>query len=65
MPKYFPPQIVPYANGQLRCKMLFGADVPLTAPERWLAQFTEVGFKPEVHDLILKKNAMRVLGLGT
>jgi predicted TIM-barrel fold metal-dependent hydrolase len=65
MPKYFPPQIVQYANGQLRSKMLFGSDFPLIAPERWLAQFTEVGFKPEVHDLILKKNAMRVLGLGT
>ena len=65
MPKYFPPQIVQYANAQLRSKMLFGSDFPLIAPERWLTQFTEVGFKPEVHDLILKKNAMRVLGLGT
>ncbi|MGU9981174.1 amidohydrolase family protein [Phreatobacter sp. HK31-P] len=64
MPKYFPPQIVQYANGQLRSKMLFGSDFPLIAPERWLAQFAEVGFKPEVHDLILKKNAMKVLGLG-
>lgn len=64
MPKYLPPQIVQYANAQLRSKMLFGSDFPLIAPERWLAQFTEVGFKPEVHDLILKKNAMRVLGLG-
>jgi len=64
MPKYFPPQIVQYANGQLRSKMLFGSDFPLIAPERWLAQFTEVGFKPEVHDLILKKNAMKILGLG-
>lgn len=65
MPKYFPPQIVQYANAQLRTKMLFGSDFPLIAPERWLAQFAEVGFKPEVHDLIMKKNAMRVLGLGT
>ncbi len=64
MPKYFPPQIVQYANAQLRSKMLFGSDFPLIAPERWLAQFAEVGFKPEVHDLILKKNAMKVLGLG-
>ncbi len=64
MPKYFPPQIVQYANAQLRSKMLFGSDFPLIAPERWLTQFTEVGFKPEVHDLILKKNAMKILGLG-
>jgi len=64
MPKYFPPQIVQYANAQLRSKMLFGSDFPLIAPERWLTQFAEVGFKPEVHDLILKKNAMKILGLG-
>ncbi|PTM61817.1 amidohydrolase family protein [Phreatobacter oligotrophus] len=64
MPKYFPPQIVQYANSQLRTKMLFGSDFPLIPPERWLAQFTEVGFKPEVHDLIMKQNAMRVLGLA-
>jgi uncharacterized protein len=63
MPKYFPPQIVQYANGQLKTKMLFGSDFPLIQPDRWIAQFREAGFKPEVHDLILKQNAVRALGL--
>ena len=65
LPKYFPPQVVQYANGPLRTKMLFGSDFPLIPPERWIAQFREAGFKPEVHDLILKGNAVRLLGLGT
>jgi predicted TIM-barrel fold metal-dependent hydrolase len=63
-PKYFPPQIVQYANTQLRTKMLFGSDFPLIKPERWIADFKASGFKPEVHDLILKQNAMRVLNLA-
>jgi predicted TIM-barrel fold metal-dependent hydrolase len=62
-PKYFPPQLVQYANTQLKHKMLFGSDFPVLAPDRWLKDFTEAGFKPEVHDLILKKNAMKVLKL--
>jgi predicted TIM-barrel fold metal-dependent hydrolase len=63
-PKYFPPQLVQYANGQLRHKMLFGSDYPLITPDRWIKDFAEAGFKPEVHDLILKKNAIRALNLG-
>ncbi len=63
-PKYFPPQIVQYANTQLRTKMLFGSDFPLIKPGRWIADFKASGFKPEVHDLILKQNAMRVLNLA-
>ena len=62
-PKYFPPQLVQHANGQLKRKMLFGSDFPLISPDRWIKDFKEAGFKPEVHDLILKRNAMDVLGL--
>jgi predicted TIM-barrel fold metal-dependent hydrolase len=64
-PKYFPPQLVQYANSQLKTKMLFGSDFPLITPDRWMKDFKEAGFKPEVHDLILKQNAIRVLGLGS
>ena len=60
-PKYFPPQLVQYANSQLKTKMLFGSDFPLIAPDRWIKDFKEAGFKPEVHDLILKENAIRAL----
>ena len=44
--------------------MLFGSDFPLIKPGRWIADFKASGFKPEVHDLILKQNAMRVLNLA-
>lgn len=64
-PKYFPPQLVQYANTLLKDRILFGSDFPLIAPDRWLKDFEEAGFKPEVHPLILKQNAMRLLGLGT
>ncbi|MGA8444101.1 MAG: amidohydrolase family protein, partial [Roseiarcus sp.] len=63
-PKYFPPQLVQHANGQLKTKMLFGSDWPLIAPDRWIKDFLEAGFKPEVHDLILKQNAIRALKIA-
>jgi uncharacterized protein len=62
-PKYFPPQLVQYANTLLKHKMLFGSDFPLITPDRWIKDFMEAGFRPEVHDLILKQNAIRVLKL--
>ena len=63
-PKYFPPQLVQYANTQLKRKMLFASDYPLIAPDRWIKDFREARFRPEVHELILKENAVAVLGLG-
>ena len=63
-PKYFPPQLIQYANTQLKTKMLFGSDFPLIHPDRWIADFKAAGFRPEVHDLILKQNAITALGLG-
>jgi hypothetical protein len=63
-PKYFPPQLVQYANTLLKDRILFGSDFPLITPDRWLKDFEEAGFKPEVKPLILKQNAMRLLGLG-
>jgi predicted TIM-barrel fold metal-dependent hydrolase len=62
-PKYFPPQLVQYANTQLRTKVLFGSDFPLITPDRWLADFADAAFKDEVRSLILKENAARLLGL--
>ena len=63
-PKYFPPQLVRYANTQLKHKMLFGSDFPLITPDRWMKDFKEAGFKPEVQPLILKENAIKARGLG-
>jgi uncharacterized protein len=63
-PKYFPPQLVQYANTQLKTKVLFGSDYPLITPDRWLSDFADAPFKDDVRPLILKQNAARLLGLG-
>jgi len=63
-PKYFPPQLVHYANTQLKRKMLFGSDFPLITPDRWMADFEKADFRDEVRPLILKENAVRLLKLG-
>jgi predicted TIM-barrel fold metal-dependent hydrolase len=62
-PKYFPKQLVQYANTLLKDRMLFGTDFPLITPERWMKDFADAGFKEEVKPLILKENAIRMLGL--
>ena len=62
-PKYFSPQLVQYANTLLKERMLFGSDFPLITPDRWLKDFEAAAFKPEVRPLILKENAIRLLGL--
>ena len=63
-PRYFPEQLVRYANTLLRDRVLFGSDYPLITPDRWLADFAEADFKDEVRPLILKRNAARLLGLS-
>lgn len=62
-PKYFPPQLVQYANTLLRDKVLFGSDFPMITPERWLADFAGAEFRDEVRPKILKDNAARLFGL--
>jgi predicted TIM-barrel fold metal-dependent hydrolase len=62
-PKYFPPNLIQYANTLLREKVLFGTDFPALTPERWLRDFDALEIKPEVRPLILKENAVRLLGL--
>ena len=65
LPKYFPPQLVRAANTMLREKVLFGSDYPVLSPDRWMASFDEdLDIKPEVRPLIMKDNAIRVLGLA-
>ena len=62
-PKYFPKQLVQYANTLLKDRVLFGSDYPLITPERWMKDFEVAGFKHEVMPGILKDNAVRLLGL--
>jgi predicted TIM-barrel fold metal-dependent hydrolase len=63
-PKYFPPQLVRYANTLLKDKVLFGSDYPLITPDRWLADFDSLDIKPDVRPRILKENAVQLLGLA-
>lgn len=63
-PKYFPPQLIQYANTLLKDKVLFGSDYPLLTPDRWLADFEMLDIKPDVKPRILKLNAMRLLEMG-
>ncbi|RBY80581.1 4-hydroxyphenyl-beta-ketoacyl-CoA hydrolase [Geodermatophilus sp. TF02-6] len=62
-PKYFPPQLVQYANSLLKDKVLFGSDFPVITPERWMADFERIGVKDAVRPKILKGNAARLFGL--
>jgi uncharacterized protein len=62
-PKYFPDILVQYINTRLKEKMLFGSDFPLIAPDRWLADFEKLPIKDEVRPLVLKQNAVKLLGL--
>ena len=62
-PKYFPANLVQYANTLLKEKVLFGSDYPVITPDRWLADFEQLPIKEEVRPLILKENAARLLGL--
>jgi predicted TIM-barrel fold metal-dependent hydrolase len=61
-PKYFPPNLIQYANTLLKNKMLFGSDYPLITPDRWMADFAKIAIKDDVRPLILKENAMRLFG---
>jgi predicted TIM-barrel fold metal-dependent hydrolase len=63
-PKYFPPQLVRYANSLLKDKVLFGSDFPLISPDRWLADFEKLDIKDDVRPRILKGNAIAALGLN-
>ena len=62
-PKYFPPNLVQYANTQLKHKMLFGSDYPVLTPDRWMKDFAALPIKDDVRPLILKENAIRLFGL--
>jgi predicted TIM-barrel fold metal-dependent hydrolase len=63
-PKYFPPQLVSAIGRQLRTKALFGTDHPYIALDRWRRDFEALDIDPAVVPLILKENALGVLGLS-
>jgi hypothetical protein len=63
LPKYFEPKLVQYANTLLKEKVLFGTDNPVIQPDRWIAEFEKLPIKPEVRPLIMRDNAVNLLGL--
>jgi len=63
-PKYFSPTLIQYANTMLKHKVLFGSDYPWITPDRWLSDFEKIAIRDEVRPLILKENAVRLLGLA-
>jgi hypothetical protein len=62
-PKYFPANLVQYANTLLKDRVLFGSDYPVLTPDRWLEDFARLSIKPDVRPRILKDNAVRLLKL--
>ncbi|MBU4466050.1 MAG: amidohydrolase family protein [Actinobacteria bacterium] len=63
-PKYFSPNLVRATRTYLKRKMLFGSDFPALTPDRWLTDFAALELGEEVERLVLKENAVRLLGLG-
>ena len=63
-PKYFPESLVRQSNNILKHKVLFGTDYPLIPPTKWLTAFNNLPIKDEVRPLILKDNAVNLLGLN-
>jgi predicted TIM-barrel fold metal-dependent hydrolase len=62
-PKYFPPNLIRYANTLLKDKVLFGSDFPVITPDRWLADLDTIDIRPDVRPKLLKDNAIRLLRL--
>ena len=62
-PKYLPSEVVRYANTMITKRTLFGSDWPTIGPDRWIAEFDELGIKPESRQRIMLDNARELLGL--
>lgn len=62
-PKYFPDTLKREIGGRLQDKMLYGSDYPEIPPQRWLADFEALGYKPDIMEKVLYKNTIRVLNL--
>ncbi|HEU4894613.1 MAG TPA: amidohydrolase family protein [Acidimicrobiia bacterium] len=62
-PKRFPPQLVSYLKGPLKGQMLFGSDYPLITPDRWIDDFRTLEVDETVERMILRDNAIALLGL--
>jgi predicted TIM-barrel fold metal-dependent hydrolase len=62
-PRYWPKQMVHYANSYGRTKFLFGTDWPVIDPEVAMQQVEQLKFREESKRLILRDNAIRLFKL--
>ena len=63
-PKYIPQSVLPYLNGNLQDRFLFGTDYPMLRHKDWLDDYKanlEPRLKPGVGDKLLHGNAKRLL----
>ncbi len=63
-PKYIPPSVLPYLNGILQDRFLFGTDYPMLRHMEWMDDYrTSLApkLKPGVGDKLLTANAKRLL----
>ncbi|MFW6153340.1 MAG: amidohydrolase family protein [Halobacteriota archaeon] len=63
LPRYIDDQVLHYARTLLVDKVMFGTDYPMLDPERWLGDFTELGFDEAVQRKLLWENAEALFGL--
>lgn len=63
-PKYFPESLVKLIGDRLRDRVLFATDFPLITPEKWTDAFAALPIPDDVRPLVMKQNAVRLLGLG-
>lgn len=62
-PRYFPDSLKREINTRLQDKVMYGSDYPDIPPKRWLEEFEAGGYKSEVIEKVLYKNAIRILNL--
>ncbi|MDE1857574.1 MAG: amidohydrolase [Thaumarchaeota archaeon] len=65
-PRYLPTSIMPYLNGNLQDRFLFGTDYPMLRQKEWMDDFRQnlaPKLKPGVSDKLLGGNAMKMLRL--
>lgn len=62
-PRYFPDEVVHYANTLIQDRVLFGTDWPVIPVDRWIDEFAGLPLKDAVRPKILKDNARRLLGI--
>lgn len=63
-PKYWPRQLIRYADSYGREKILFGTDWPVIDPERAVREAGELGLRDESFSLLMRDNALRVFGIS-